>query len=165
MKIKFEDGYISHVPTACLIEDVQILRRAIYTNVSWTEMVGAVECVIECLSEVIERDTSSPDHAESQKVIRPSSSSLTAMCVENGIVVREDGSDILCMAGKPASEAMSGGVLQCDETSCPYYGNGCKPDKDSILLEGNIRFAYDDNGEFVLEELEQYEKADDQKEG
>ena len=156
MKIKFDEGYISHVPTECLIEDVQILRHAIHSNMPWTEMVGAIECVIECLSESIERYTSFTGPAGSQKVIHPSSSSITAMCIDNGIVVREDGSDILCMAGKPASEAMSNGVLQCDETACPYYGNGCKPDEDGILLEGGIQFLYDANSETVVGQLEEY---------
>lgn len=146
MKIKFTEKFISHVPTECLIEDVQMLRNALRTGEN-----AAIECVIECLSESIDRYTEPAD-----QLVQPSASSIVAMSWDDGIVTREDGTDIFCMAGKPVSFAMSGGVLQCDE-NCPYYMNGCAPDVDGILLEGNIRFDYDSNSDKLIGQLEEYE--------
>lgn len=151
MEIKFTEEFITHIPTECLIQDVQILRRAIYTEVSWERTINAVECVIECLCGAIERYTIIPGNTG----VHPSSSSVTAMSEENGILLHEDGSDLRCVAGKPASFAMRDGVLQCDE-ACPFYGNACTLDKDGILLEGNVRFDYDESPDKMLEQLKAY---------
>lgn len=154
MKIKFTEQFVSHVPTECLIDDIQMLRHFLQTGDT-----AAVECVIECLSESIDRYTAPADQFAFKTglpIIRPSASSIVAMSAENGIITREDGTDIFCIAGKPVSSAMSGGALQCDE-NCPYHMNGCVPDVDGILLEGNIRYDYDRNSDMMLERLEEYE--------
>lgn len=154
MKFKFNKNYITHVPTECLIEDIQTLRHFLQTGDT-----SAIECVIECLSESIDRYTAPADQSATEAglpFIRPSASSIVAMSSDDGIITREDGTDIFCMAGKPVSDAMSGGVLQCGE-DCPHYMSGCQPDVDGILLEGNIRFDYDRNSDVMLAQLEEYE--------
>ena len=154
MKFKFNENFVSHVPTECLVDDIQTLRLFLQTG-----DISAVECVIECLSESIDRYTAPADQFAFRTglpIIKPSASSIVAMSAENGIITREDGTDIFCMAGKPVSFAMSGGILQCDK-DCPYYMNGCAPDIDGILLEGNIRYDYDRNSDVMLSQLEEHE--------
>lgn len=153
-KIKFTEEFITHIPTECLIEDIQMLRRAILPETSWDQTVSAVQCCIDCLCETIERFTNIPKGA----TVRPSSSSVIAPAVANGIIVHENGSDIRCVKKQPVSFAMAGGVLQCEE-SCPYYNNGCAPDKSGLLLEGNIEFRYDESGEDVVKQLEKKEEV------
>ena len=63
------------------------------------------------------------------------------MGVDNGILCHADGTDIHCIAGKPVSLALSGGVCQCNET-CPYWGECC-PDSGIIILESSAEYQFD----------------------
>lgn len=130
MKIEFRNDVITHVPTCCLIEDVQKLRLAVNSG-DW----DAVETTIECLAESIDRFTEVPDGLD----LKPSVSSLVAMGCESGIIT-SGGKDIDCAGGWPVSSAMEGGVCQCDE-KCAYYGRKCHPEYGDILLKEN--FVYD----------------------
>lgn len=119
---KFRNDVFAKVPVECLIEEVQILRASLEsylhsgkTEQDVTNLIEDVHTVIDCLEEDIDRYTEVPNDL---KVV-PSGSTLIAMGIKSGIIVQEDGSDILCAAGKPISETMSGGCCQCG--SCEHY--------------------------------------------
>lgn len=118
---QFRDDIVTIVPTACLIEDVQKLGRALSRAADPAYDTVAVlkeECATtaECLAEVIARYTLVPPDLQ----IEPSGSSLVAMGMENGIIVNADGKDIVCRAGHPISNAMNGACSQCDQ-ACPFF--------------------------------------------
>lgn len=112
----FGKGFVTHVPTWALIEDVQALRRALTCTTSVEDLHEQVYITIECLEDLIARHTEAPDYAK----FMPSGSTLIAPSIQDGILMQSNGEDIPCRAGRPISEAMSGGVSQCTE-ACPHY--------------------------------------------
>lgn len=128
MSIQFRDDIVSHVPTACLVEDYQSLVRAVNEH-DW----DMVETVAQCIAEVIDRYTTVPEGLE----IKPSPSSLVALACENGIIT-SDNADIRCAAGKPVSFALSGGVCQCSEECMAAHD--CDPEKCYLQLECGLSY-------------------------
>lgn len=130
MTYEFRTDIITHVPTCCLVEDIQKLQDAL--NRGDLEDIGVV---LECLAEVVDRYTEVPAGLD----IKPSASSVVAMGCKPGIIV-EHGKDLKCADGKPISLAMGGGCCQCDE-SCPHYQEDCSPEDGMVILNGG--FVYD----------------------
>lgn len=122
---EFRKDITTTVPTSCLIEDYQALRKAV-ENEDWSE----VEAVMGCLACTIDRDTFVP--ADLKGKIKPSPSSVIVPGARDGILV-EDGRDFLCANGLHISHAMSGGVCQCSDT-CPLFDLGCNPEKGTIMV-------------------------------
>lgn len=152
--ITFYEGFVSHVPTECLVEDYQMLQRVLnrLNNSLYKADPIIADCVedigtaLECIAESMDRYTELPSLCAPD--FKPSPSSIVALGYQNGIVGCEDGSDIPCIAGKPVSKAMTGGVLQCE--NCEFLKNGkCDPDKGRLLLEDDI--VYDGSIDSVEE--------------
>lgn len=131
------NNIITHVPTACLIEDYQTLQKALDAiDVCPHDTLEHIRCVMECLASVIDSCTEVPAGLD----IRPSPSSLIAMSCREGILTDEKGKDFRCIGGKPVSNALSGGCCQCDK-SCPYFNAGCDPEMCRIQLPSG--FCYE----------------------
>ena len=120
---QFRADIVTIVPTACLVEDIQALSRALNKadDADCAEdaefiLKDEVKTTIDCLASNIEQFTVVPPDLE----MVPSGSSLVAMAMENGIIVGADGKDIPCRAGFPISYALGGACCQCDE-ECPHY--------------------------------------------
>lgn len=141
MGVQFRDDIVSHVPTACLVEDYQALVQAVNEH-DW----DMVETVAQCIAEVIDRHTIVPEGLD----IKPSPSSLVALACENGIIM-SDYADIRCAAGKPVSFALSGGVCQCSEECMAAHA--CNPEECHIQLESGTTYApsVQKSDEFVSE--------------
>lgn len=139
MSIEFNADIITHVPTACLVEDYQALLCAI-KNEDWE----VVQTVADCLAESISRHTSGLKGLD----IVPSGSSLVAMGVKTGILLR-DGRDLLCATGKQVSHALSGGCCQC-EPDCPHFNQDCFPDTEGILLRHERFYEYGASNESLV---------------
>ena len=125
MKYQFANNIITNVPTCCLVEDYQMLQKAInHKDWEW------VECVRDCLEDSIDRYTTVPQNLH----ITPSSRSLIAMSCHSGIITDEFGNDILCAAERPVSEG-------CDPENCVHcQQHKCDPEKGFILLKGNFLY-------------------------
>lgn len=141
MSVQFRDDIVSHVPTACLVEDYQSLVRAVNEH-DW----DMVETVAQCIAEVIDRYTTVPEGLE----IKPSPSSLVALACENGIIT-SDNADIRCAAGNPVSFALSGGVCQCPEECMAAHD--CAPENCYVQLECGATYdpSENDSCKFVSE--------------
>ena len=128
------NNIITHVPTACLIEDYQTLQKALDAiDICPHDTQEYVRCVMDCLASVIDSRTEVPVGLD----IKPSPSSLIAMSCKEGVLTDENGKDFPCIGGKPVSNALSGGCCQCDE-SCPHFGKECDPENCRILLSDGI---------------------------
>lgn len=134
MQYEFRNDIITHVPTACLIEDIQKLNAALNRGDIEDAMV-----TIDCLAEAIDKYTEVPDGLE----IKPSSTSIIAMGCQPGIIV-SNGKDLKCAYGHPVSSVMAGGCCQCDE-NCPHFNAECYPEYGVTMLEGG--FIYDGSSE------------------
>lgn len=141
MDIQFRKDIITHVPTACLIEDYQLLVQAVQEE-NW----DLVKCVEECIASVIDSHTTVPDGLD----IKPSPSSIVAPACDEGIIVSGN-ADLRCAAGKPVSFAMSGGVCQCTD-ECMAVHN-CVPESCCIKLDCGLTYkpAGQDVNKFVDE--------------
>lgn len=135
-KVVFNNKFVTKVPTECLIEDYQMILTAMSIE-DKEERDSRLNTVLECIAESIDRFTEVPAGVS----VNPSPSSIIAMGVDNGILCHADGTDIHCIAGKPVSLALSGGVCQCNET-CPYWGECC-PDSGIIILESSAEYQFD----------------------
>lgn len=126
MKYQFRTDIETKVPTCALIENYQDLSRAI-KDCDW----DLVQVVADCLAETIHDYTTVPEGLN----INPSGSSLVLMSEESGIIVDEDGEDIRCIYGIPASEVANGeyqGPCECGD--CIYEGGSCCPDIGRVRL-------------------------------
>ena len=131
------NNIITHVPTACLIEDYQTLQLALNAiDICPHDTQEHIRCVMECLASVIDSCTEVPAGLD----IKPSPSSLIAMSCKEGVLTDENGKDFRCIGGKPVSSALSGGCCQCDE-SCPHFGKECDPENCRIQLPSG--FCYE----------------------
>lgn len=131
------NNIITHVPTACLIEDYQTLQLALNAiDICPHDTQEHIRCVMECLASVIDSCTEVPAGLD----IKPSPSSLIAMSCKEGVLTDENGKDFRCIGGKPVSSALSGGCCQCDK-SCPYFNAGCDPEMCRIQLPNG--FCYE----------------------
>lgn len=148
MSYQFNDNIITHVPTCCLVEDYQGLAAAVH-NMDWE----AVQTVIDCLGETIDRFTEVPVGLN----IKPSGSSAVAMDIENGIILDGYGKDLLCAAGKPVSFAMAGGVCQCPDDCGVRIDFGCDPEGCRVCLACGART---DDGEGMIQALETSEDSE-----
>lgn len=152
------NNIITHVPTACLIEDYQTLQKALDAiDICPHDTQENIRCVMECLASVIDSCTEVPVGLD----IKPSPSSLIAMSCKEGILTDEEGKDFSCIGGKPVSNALSGGCCQCDK-SCPYFNAGCDPEMCRIQLPNGMSY---EPGSGEDEKLLEYlgEEADDEK--
>ena len=120
---QFRADIVTIVPTACLVEAIQALSRALnkaadadYAEYAESILRDEVKTTIDCLANDIEQFTVVPPDLE----IVPSASSLIAMSMETGVIVGADGKDIPCRAGFPISYALGGACCQCYE-ECPHY--------------------------------------------
>ena len=131
------NNIITHVPTACLIEDYQTLQKALDAiDICPHDTQEYVRCVMDCLASVIDSCTEVPAGLD----IKPSPSSLIAMSCKEGVLTDENGKDFPCIGGKPVSNVLSGGCCQCDK-SCPYFNAGCDPEMCRIQLPSG--FCYE----------------------
>ena len=138
MKIEFRNDIITHVPTAMLIEDIQVLIQALRA-----EDLEAAWSVVECLNEAIDTYTEVPKDLH----IKPSATSVLAGWAQKGIIVSE-GMDLKCAMGLPVSHAMEGGCGQCAD-DCPCMKQGkCSLASGQVMLHGG--FVYD--GTFINSE-------------
>lgn len=131
MELTFRKDIVTTVPTSCLIEDYQNLRQAVQEQ-NW-ELVNVV---MECLAEVIDSHTTVPEGLE----INPSVSSVIVPSHEVGIAMSGN-KDIRCAMGRDISYAMSGGVCQCDDGTCPYWGKKCFPEDGNVVLENGVNYC------------------------
>lgn len=148
VNIEFRDDIITHLPTACLVEDYQQLIRAIQYG-DWDN----VQVVADCIAEVIEQFTIVPQDLE----VHPSGSSIIAMGCDSGIITAGH-KDLRCAAGRPASEALFAGCNQCPN-DCRYRAeNKCDPEACVLLLEGGILYqrAGSDEDDKLVELLKDY---------
>lgn len=152
------NNIITHVPTACLIEDYQTLQLALNAiDTCPHDTQEHIRCVMECLASVIDSCTEVPAGLD----IKPSPSSLIAMSCKEGVLTDEEGKDFRCIGGKPVSSALSGGCCQCDK-SCPYFNAGCDPEMCRIQLPNGMCYG---PGSAKDETLLKYlgEEAEDEK--
>jgi len=155
---QFRTDITTTVPTWALIEDVQKLRKALMAahlsdSMSMTALKDEVGTIIECLEYSIANDTSVPE----ELTVGPSSSSLIAPDVAEGIIVRCGGSDIECAAGKPISHAMAGGVCQCDN-SCPHFKECFTEDgmpRYGAIMPMQMNGAVGYNGDTIVKYLDE----------
>ena len=147
--IKFNNEFISKVPTCCLVEDYQTLVRAMssLTVHDLQEARENIQTVMDCLAEVIDRYTAVPNG-----MFMPSGSSAIAMGCESGIITVDGKRDLMCLNGIGLSKILEGGCRQCPET-CPHY-SVCAPEVLGILLENGRAYALgSDDAEKMVEEL------------
>ncbi len=132
MEYTFTKGIITKVPIGYLIEDYQGLLKAVRGLRDGTmlveDVIEEIECVMECLADSIDKFTPKTDK------LSPSVSTAISMDIEDGLITQPDGSDLLCAAGKPVSQAMAGGVCQCSEECQRIFG--CCPE-DGITRMSN----------------------------
>lgn len=141
--VEFYD-LITKVSTCCLIEDYQMLHKALLDQ-NW----DSVRCVMECLAETIRNKTEVPDGL----FIEPSECSVIAMSCENGIVMNGN-KDIRCANGFPVSDA--GDISHCN-SSCPFWSARCAAaEGGQILLEGEIPYVFDSGLFDFLDALDEY---------
>lgn len=128
------NNIVTHVPTACLIEDYQTLQLALNAiDICPHDTQEHIRCVMECLASVIDSCTEVPAGLD----IKPSPSSLIAMSCKEGVLTDEEDKDFRCIGGKPVSAALLGGCCQCD-ASCPYFNAGCDPEMCRIQLPNGM---------------------------
>lgn len=132
--VTFIKDSVTLAPTECLIEDYQTLAHALKTR-DWDE----VQTVMECLANIIDDYATQSEYT----TFKPSVSSAILMSYDNGILAKEDGTDVQCMFGRNISTAMDGGVCQCPD-DCPHR-NKCKPEDGELLLSNGMYYFMGDN--------------------
>lgn len=109
----FNNNLVTMVPTDCLVENIQTLKRAL------GDMDGESICaIIMCLEDLLESHTFVPKDMP----VYPGSSMLVAGGCRPGVLVPNCAGDFPCKAGHPLSSIIMGGVRQCEE-SCPNSGS------------------------------------------
>ena len=136
MKPNYDTRFVTHVPTCALIEEYHTLLQAIKDG-DW----DLVHCAMDCIAEDIDRHTEVPEGSN----VTPSPSSIIDMSMENGIFTNGD-DDIRCATGHPVSNAMLGGVCQCDRQrpnplDCEHFGVSCFPEKLEIRLLARCAYS------------------------
>lgn len=172
MKYRFFQGGVTEAPVECLIEDYQNLAQA---NVNLNQCIQAyarklpetlvyderakdslealrearetVSTVMDCLEHIIDCHTSAPEGLK----FKPSVTSVIAMGCSNGILAREDGSDIRCAGGMDVSTVYP----ECTKP-CPYK-NKCEPEFGRIQLETGAFYTGDcKESDELLDSIERY---------
>ena len=142
--IAFFEGFVTHVPTECLIEDYQMAQRArnFLSSSAFAETpeikdaLNELGTLLECMAETLTSHTESPSAAPD---FTPSTSSIIALGYRKGIIGHADDTDIQCAAGKNVSDAMYNGCVQCE--NCEYLDKGeCNPSRGEFLLEEGILY-------------------------
>lgn len=148
----FDSALTTHVPSWALIEDIQYLKKAVEEE-DWQ----SVCTTIECLEDVLDQHTYSPD-------VQISSSSVVLGGVKPGVVMLADGKDLPCERGIPIGNALACGCIQCsfcdryptcfdEETKQPINGLVKPKDCSSVRFdpETYARKIFDRYGEDVSE--------------
>lgn len=135
----------THCPTSMLIEDHQDLVAIAESlaNGSYGDIMDVVEkinTVIECLAQAID-EYSDPVVFEGRVAWKPSVATPIAMSIDNGVIVRDDGQDVLCAAKKPISSCSCNGVWQCDAGCMKEHG--CDPENGKTCLLGGFVYQRD----------------------
>lgn len=135
--IVFDNRYETNVATAALVEDCQMLQRALrmlsYGNIE--EAKEEIQCVLECLSDNIQNKTEVPEGG-----FQPSESSFICLSYDNGFVLI-DGEEPRCAGGIAFSEIRYGNP-SCNPEKCQYSAccDGCCNPVDGEILHssGNL---------------------------
>ena len=122
--IEFKDIPVV-ISASALVEDIQMLYEAIEKK-DW----GFVNTVRECLEDSLRNAKKIPGTD-----IVPSPTSVIAMGHSSGIMMNEDGSDLVCTGGIPVSEL----TFTACTRNCPHCDE-CNPEKLCFMLEGGFLY-------------------------
>lgn len=104
------------------------------------DVVEKLNTVIECLAQAVD-EYSDPVIYQGKVMWKPTVATPVAMSIDNGILVRDDGKDVLCAAGNPLSGCSCKGTWQCDPACMKKHG--CDPENGKTTLLGGYVYIRD----------------------